>query len=356
MQLSIISFTRKGIQLSKKIAELVDLKNVVCFTKCKTFAETYGETETVTYVKQSIGEWAGEQMKQKNGLLFIGACGIAVRAIAPHLTDKLHDSPVLVMDEEGQYVIPILSGHVGGANEIAKLLAGHMQAIPVITTSTDVNQKFAIDVFAKKNALIITEKAAIARISSKLLDGQRITIAIEQGHWNTKETLPEQIMAAEYPPKQSVDVVISAQAGEFETTLFLKPREYVIGIGCRRGKEEEKLWAWIQKNIKELGITMEQVYAFASIDRKKDEEGLLAIAKKARIPFFTYSAEELEGLAGSFRESEFVKKTVGVSNVCERAALYASGDGGSLVYERHAEDGMTIAVAKRKWSVSFDEY
>lgn len=356
MQLSIISFTRKGIQLSKRIAELQNLENVICFTKCKAFLAANEETESVTYVTQSIGEWAGEQMRQKISLLFIGACGITVRAIAPYLTDKLHDSPVLVMDEEGQFVIPILSGHVGGANELAKLLAEGLQATPVITTSTDVNRKLAIDVFAKKNALTITEKAAIARISSKILEGKEITIAIEQGHWNTKETLPEQIVIAEYPPKNTVDVVISSETRDFETTLLLRPKEYVIGIGCRRDKEEEKLWAWIQKNIKELGITLEQVNALASIDRKKDEEGLLAIARKERIPFLTYSAEELEGITGSFQESEFVKKTVGVSNVCERAALYACGDGGSLVYERHAEDGMTIAIAKRKWSVSFDEY
>ena len=100
---------------------------------------------------------------------------------------------------------------------------------------------------------------------------------------------------------------------------------------------------------------MEQVYAMASIDRKKDEEGLLRISQREGIPFLTYSAEELERVTGSLHESEFVKKTVGVSNVCERAALYACGEEGRLVYEKHAEDGMTIAVAKRKWSVSFDE-
>ena len=99
----------------------------------------------------------------------------------------------------------------------------------------------------------------------------------------------------------------------------------------------------------------EQIYAVASIDHKKEEEGLLALTREERIPFLTYSSEELLKVPGDFQESEFVKETVGVSNVCERAALLACGEGGSLVYGKHAEDGMTIAIARRKWSVSFDE-
>lgn len=355
MQLSVISFTKKGIRLSEKVFDSFNLRNVKCFTKCKAALAEEEKREHITYVSQSISKWAEEQMREKNCLLFIGACGIAVRAIAPYLTDKLHDSPVLVMDEEGQFVIPLLSGHVGGANEIARFLAEKMQAMPVITTATDVNRKFAVDIFARKNNLTITNKDGIAQISSKILNEEDITIAIEYGHWNTQKKLPQQIKMVEYPPKNPVDVVISSEKQDFCSKLLLIPKEYVVGIGCRRGKEEEKLWSWIQRNIRELGIAMEQIYAFASIDKKKDEESLLTIARKERIPFFTYSAKELECVQGNFQESEFVKETVGVANVCERAALLACGEGGSLVYEKHAEDGMTIAIAKRKWSVTFDE-
>ena len=355
MQLSVISFTRKGIGLSERIEDCPQWGNIRRFTKCKSVATEDREQEEITYVPQSICEWAGEQMEEKNILLFIGACGIAVRAIAPYLTDKLHDSPVLVMDEEGKYVIPILSGHVGGANEIARLLAEHMQAKAVITTATDVNESFAVDLFAKKNALSIENKNGIASISSKILEGKTITVSIEPGHWNQQEKLLSQICIVDYPPKEPVNLVISAEQRDFEAELFLIPKEYVIGIGCKKGKEEQKLITWIQKNLKAMGITMEQIYAVASIDRKKEEKGLLALTRKERIPFLTYSSEELQKVKGDFQESEFVKETVGVSNVCERAALLACGEGGSLVYEKHAEDGMTIAIAKRKWSVSFDE-
>lgn len=356
MQISIISFTKNGIGLSQRITEHSLWEEIGRYTKYKEDVKKVDTAkDRIIYVSQGISEWAGEQMREKNILLFIGACGIAVRAVAPHLTDKLCDSPVLVMDEQGRFVIPLLSGHVGGANEIAIVLAEMLQATPVITTATDVNHKLSVDLFAKKNRLCIANKDGIAKISSQILDGKVIAVAIESGHWNIHEELPDQIKIVDYPPKEPVNVVISSEKRSFDTELMLIPKEYVIGIGCKKGKDEEKLLAWIQKNLRQCGIKPEQIYAMASIDRKKDEKGLLAISQKERIPFFTYSAEELERVQGSFTESEFVKKTVGVSNVCERAALLACGKDGGLVYEKHAEDGMTIAIAKKKWSVSFDE-
>ena len=172
MKLSIISFTQNGRVLSKKIAKLLDEMEYTLYTKYKACCQ---EEQTVRFVTQSIGEWAEEQFAERkafqtsDALVFIGACGIAVRAIAPHITDKLHDSPVLVMDEKGEYVIPILSGHVGGANELAVSLAEKTGAKPVITTATDIHNQFAIDLFAKKNGLTIVNKDGIAKVSSKVI-------------------------------------------------------------------------------------------------------------------------------------------------------------------------------------------
>lgn len=202
--------------------------------------------------------------------------------------------------------------------------------------------------FAQKNGLKIVNKDGIAKISSKILDGKTITVAIEEGHWDGVGIVPEQIEIVDLDSEIEKDIVIKTENEMDKAELILQPKEYIIGIGCKRGKEEDKLIRWIQKSLEEAGIFMEQVYALASIDRKKDEEGLLRISQRERIPFYTYSAEELERVTGNLHESEFVKKTVGVSNVCERAALYACGDGGRLVYEKHAEDGMTIAKTAKE--------
>ena len=351
MKLSIISFTQNGIVLSKSIAKLLDGIEYTLYTKYKA---SYQEEQTVRFVTQSIGEWAKEQFEARNALLFIGACGIAVRAIAPHITDKLHDSPVLVMDEKGEYVISILSGHVGGANELAISLAEKTGAKPVITTATDVHNQFAIDLFAKKNGLTIVNKDGIAKVSSKVLSGKRITMAIEHGHLGKIGKLPGKIELVEYPPLQKVDVVISSENREFDTMLLLVPKEYAVGIGCKKGKEIEKIEDFIIRHLQRVGIIPIQVFGMASIDVKRDEPGLLAWSRKEKIPFITYTAEELKSVKGDFHRSEFVKEQVGVDNVCERAAMKMCEPGGKLIYEKHAEDGMTIAIAGREWRVHFD--
>ena len=383
MKVSIISFTLKGIELSLKIKKAFsgETEEDLClYTKCshaekslserklteKNLAEKDLVESGLSYVEQPLTEWTGEQMKEHWSLLFIGACGIAVRAIAPFLTDKLNDMPVLVMDEQGRFVIPVLAGHVGGANELALSLAERMGSTPVITTATDLNHCFAVDLFARRNALHIVNKDGIAKVSSRILAGDEVTMAVEEGHLREEEAqtlrgrrgsrktnIPDgiRLVSTEAP----VDVLVAPASYGQGRLLTLRPKEYVIGIGCKRGKAAEQIDQFVHKVLKESGISMEQVAAFVSIDRKKNEEGILWMSSHYGIPFVTCSAEELQQVEGNFHASEFVKSQVGVDNVCERAALRFSGPDGILITGKQAEDGITVAIAKRRWSVSFDE-
>lgn len=353
--LSIISFTEKGAHLSLKLLDMLseEGENAWLYTKCSKYRDG-SINKRLRYVYSNTDEWAKVQMSAKNELLFIGACGIAVRAIAPWVANKLYDSPVLVMDELGTYVIPILSGHVGGANEIAVKIGEMTGSIPVITTATDLNKSFAVDIFAKKNYLYIENKDGIAKVSSKVLRGEKISIAIEPHGYGHDSRFKNQIEIVDFPPNQPVDVIITSQRKDYNASLILRPREYVLGMGCKRDKEPEKIAGYIDQTLTALGISKNQVYAICSIDKKRDEAGFLQWSSLERIPFITYSAEELEDVEGDFEVSQFVKSQVGVDNVCERAALKGCGEGGELVYRKHASDGMTIAVAKRDWRVSFD--
>ena len=383
MKVSIISFTLRGIELSLKIkmAFSREAEEDLClYTKCshaekslterklteKNLAEKDLVESGLSYVEQPLTEWTGEQMKARRSLLFIGACGIAVRAIAPFLTDKLNDVPVLVMDEQGRFVIPVLAGHVGGANELALSLAERMGSTPVITTATDLNHCFAVDLFARRNALHIVNKDGIAKVSSRILAGEEVTMAVEEGHLREEEAqtlrgrrgsrktnIPDgiRLVSTESP----VDILVAPASYGQGRLLTLRPKEYVIGIGCKRGKAAEQIDHFVNRALKESGISMEQVAVFASIDRKKDEEGILWMSSHYGIPFVTCSAEELQQVEGNFHASEFVKSQVGVDNVCERAALRFSGPDGILIAGKQAEDGITVAIAKRRWSVSFYE-
>lgn len=433
MKVSIISFTLKGIELSLKIKKAFsgETEEKLClYTKCSHAEKSLTERKLteknlaesgLSYVEQPLTEWTGEQMKKRRSLLFIGACGIAVRAIAPFLTDKLNDVPVLVMDEQGRFVIPVLAGHVGGANELAVSLAERMGSTPVITTATDLNHCFAVDLFARRNALHIVNKDGIAKVSSRILAGEEVTMAVEEGHFreeaqtlrgrrvSRKTNIPDGIRLVSCIPEFHTDIpivmteviedipavstestmnvpAVSAESTEDAPVAFtessagipgvtespvdilvapasygqgrlltLRPKEYVIGIGCKRGKAAEQIDHFVHRVLKESGISMEQVAAFASIDRKKDEEGILWMSSHYGIPFVTYSAEELQQVEGTFHASEFVKSQVGVDNVCERAALRFSGPDGILITGKQAEDGITAAIVKRRWSVSFDE-
>lgn len=384
MKLAIISFTENGIKLSKTVAKRLSRRKVTLYTKCSRYT---AEDLKVQRVKESLQVWTAQRMAEGDALLFIGACGIAVRAIAPNLTDKLHDVPVLVMDEEGQYVIPILSGHVGGANELARELADLIDARPVITTATDVQKKFAVDLFAKRNHLEIMNKDGIAKVSAKALAGEQLTIAvraqnIECYHPKFCEVCEEDFTEAENPllreasmhkqdqevcgvepplrlvpyvKNQQIDIVVSEMSDNKNALIWLRPKRYVVGMGCRKNKASEELLAFYQETLEQAMVEPGEVYALASIDKKKDEPGLLAISERMRIPFFTYTAEELNRVGACVHSSEFVKAQVGVDNVCERAALAGYGANGTLIYEKHAFDGMTIAIAERNWSVILDE-
>lgn len=352
MKISVISFTENGCRLSEKIKKSTRKCQIQLFTKCSSASCEIGE---VSFVDASIGEWTKEQMQKKRALVFIGACGIAVRAIAPHLVSKLDDSPVIVVDERGRFVIPILSGHVGGANELAVIIAEEIGAEPVITTATDINRKFAVDLFAKKNGLLIENKDGIAKISSKILRGEKIRISIKEEYVNSKEGFPEEIEIIPYPPMERVDVVIAPEGENFDSLLTLRLKGYVIGAGCRKDKEPEVFADFVERMLEMAGVKKREIFALASIDLKADEPAMFRWCERNGILFQTFSKEELEEVTGDFKESEFVKQMVGIGNVCERSALKAAGNGGRLIAEKYAEDGMTIAIAKREWRVVFDE-
>ena len=337
MRISVISFTDQG----EKIAE-----------KVKKVLEDQEEVQIFRKPKGGVCSWTKEQFFSNHALVFVGACGIAVRATAPLIKDKLMDCAVLVIDEKGKFVIPVLSGHVGGANELSKRLAVLLGAQAVITTATDVNERFAIDVFAKNNKLKILNKSGIVQISSKILKGDKITVSIE--NYKSKDKCPNEVELLAYPPKKKVDVLISKDSEIKEkAVLSLRPREYVLGIGCKEGKEEKELEQFIEKVLENENLTWDDVSYVASVDRKKHEKGIVDLCIHKGIEYKTFSVEELKRVEGEFQGSEFVQKIIGVDNVCERSALACCNGKGTLIAGKRAEKGKTLAIAKKQIEIDW---
>ena len=361
MILCIISFTEKGIRLSERIGKELEKDGVDCalFTRwsgADKEAESRDggkEKRSARYVKESLSEWTQAQMQKRRALLFIGACGIAVRAVAPYLQDKLKDSPVLVMDETGRFVIPLLSGHVGGANDLALLLAERTGAEPVITTATDRNGVFAVDLFAEKNRLWIENREGIARVSARALSGRKITLSIQGNRLEADAQVPDGVRLIPWERRGRVDAAVCEAGERAEALLLLRPRPVVLGMGCKKGTEAEKIDGLIRQELKQAGIPLHQVCALATIDAKREEPGLVQWCGEERVDLLTFSAGELAAVEGTFHASAFVRERMGVDNVCERAALLACGPGGRLILEKRARDGMTLAAAEKEWRIRF---
>ncbi len=290
-----------------------------------------------------LGKWTEAAFSKDTAIIFIGAAGIAVRAIAPFVKSKTSDPAVIVMDEAGRFVIPVLSGHLGGANELALRLSAVCGAQAVITTATDVNGKFAVDVWAKSNNLKVIDPGRIKSVSSRVLAGKTVFL---KSLYPISGDPPEHVALTEGAADITVSHLLSSDA-----SLRLVPCAVWAGIGARKGIELERIEKAYGAALLKSGIEPAAVAGVATIDIKKDEQALNAFCKKRELRLLCFSAEELGAVEGDFSRSEFVKSVTGVDNVCERAAAAACG--GRLIAKKFALDGVTVAFALKEPHIAF---
>lgn len=348
MTILMVSCSIKAYELMKNIEyklKQTDTKiDIVCKTKCSRMPEISEKQSLI----QCIGEW----FERVDAIIFICAAGIAVRSIAPYIKHKSVDPAVIVIDEAGKFCIPVLSGHAGGANELADRVSKLIGAVLVITTATDIENKFAVDEFARKNNLFITDWKLAKEFSAEILAGENMGIISEIP---VLGKVPEELHFYENRShNEKIGVFISNKLNfnpPFDRTLQLVPENIVAGIGCRKGTAAGQISEAVRSCLKEENIRTEALCMAASIDLKKNEEGLNAFCEDMGIPFNTYSPEELRRVEGEFSSSEFVEKVTGVSNVCERSAAAASE--GKLICGKKVYDGVTVALASMKGSVEF---
>lgn len=359
MKISSISFTYKGYLLQHRLLELmVDKYEIRGFHKSGQINPAHSFFEEIVELEnKSLKEWTKEQFEECDALLFIGACGIAVRSIAPFIADKYKDPAVVVMDEDGENVISLLSGHIGGGNKLTYLTAGLLNSNPVITTATDLNKLFAVDLFAKKNGLHITDKLLAKEISATILNGEKVRFDSEL---LIKGDLPCELVERIYSPKQEsygIKVSIYKQNKGLSDTgmkeLWLIPKTISIGIGCRRDIKAEELRHFVLSQLDSLNIDPRAVENIASIDLKQKENAILELCKTLEVPFLTYSGEKLMEVTGEYEASDYVRRVTGADNVCERAAKLASRYG-LILLKKTKGIGMTMAIALKEWRITFE--
>ena len=303
------------------------------------------KTITVQPIGQDTEAFYGELFRQYDALIFVGALGIAVRSVAPHIRDKRTDPAVICIDELGLHVIPVLSGHIGGANRLAVRIADGIGSEAVITTATDLNGKFSVDSWATRHDLIIDDMNMAKAVSAAVLEGE----AGFRSDVPVSGDLPDGLMMVPRSPEQvengampETGLYVSWSTREpFRHTLRLIPKAVYLGIGCRRGTTGGQIRAAVEAFLLENGIDRRSVKAVCTIDLKKEEAGLLAYCEQEGWKPYFYTAEELSRAEGDFAASGFVLDVTGVDNVCERAAMMQAD---VLIARKTAFSGVTAAA------------
>ena len=300
---------------------------------------------------RGLGDWtAAGFAEHADALVFVGATGIAVRAVAPHLVSKACDPAVVVVDEGARFAIPLVSGHLGGANELAVHIAGLLGATPVVTTATDGRGVFAVDSWARAQGCAVENPERIKDVSGKLLAGATVVV---RSAWPVDGPVPAgvRLLVGDEQPAVAADVHVNLGRAANAASLHVVPRIVVAGIGCRRGLSCAVIKRAVEQALYEAGIADVALRAVASIDIKRDEVGLEEFCAGRGLPFKVFSAEELCAVEGTFASSAFVRSVAGVDNVCERAAVRASG--GTLLLPKSAHDGVTVALAVAPFAPSW---
>ncbi len=308
---SVAAFTREGADLARRLAEALG---------GEAWAPAKYAGDGVLPLLAPVSEWARERFVPGQALVFVCACGIAVRAVAPWVKSKRTDPAVVCLDDRGRFVVSLLSGHLGGANVLARRIAEMTGGTAVVTTATDVHGEVAVDEWAKDHDCAIENVGAVKSVSSAVLDGTPVGVAVT----DLKAPAP------------------------WPVTLWLRPRDLVLGAGCKRGTSLETLRSAAEDFLKGAGVSPLSLCALASIDLKKDETGLIDLASAFDVPFVTYGAAELAATPGHFSSSERVKIVAGVDNVCERAAVRCAG--GPLLRSKTVYAGVTLALARKPFS------
>ena len=334
MKVAIISVSDKGRELAINLKDKLDLDSTII--KCDLYHKNVKKYFPILFYEY-------------DAIIAIMASGILIRSIAPLIESKVSDPAVINIDDNGRFVVSTLSGHLGGANELTNKISDLIDATPVITTSTDVNNKLGIDVLARDLYLSIDNTEEILFFNKSILEGREISFTINPN--KNFEYLFEYLsnssldinVSIYYSSKIGLDEILVSLD---EHELILKEKKIVVGIGCRRGKEYEKIRDGLMKSLDELNLLPSRVNLLASAEIKKDEKGILELSQSLDIPVKFVELEKLKLFESSdVSKSEFVYSKFGIYGVSEPSALIMAGFESELIYKKTSYDGVTIAVA-----------
>ncbi|MCY6356322.1 cobalt-precorrin 5A hydrolase [Clostridium sp. ZS2-4] len=328
MRIGIISVTKQGDLIADKLKEVLDVE---------IFSKSSIEDFNIKNITEKL-------MESCQAVIFIASTGIAVRSIAPFLKGKAIDPAVLVVDSCANFVISLVSGHLGGANELTLKVAEILKAQPVITTATDNLGITAPDVIAKHNNLIIEDFKKAKYIAAKLVDGKKVAFIDDKGCIPLPKGYIDNVEKAD-----GAVYVTNRLKGDWQnknfTSLKLIRKNIILGIGCRKDFDAEKMHKTVVKVLRENNIDIRAVSVVATVEIKKDEKAILELSKNLNAELKIFTLNEIKEIEDRYKGSDFVKKSIGVRAVCEPSVELS---GGKLLTGKISCGGMTICIGERE--------
>ncbi|GAB6180939.1 cobalamin biosynthesis protein [Desulfotomaculum defluvii] len=341
-KVAVLALTNGGASLAQKLASLLAGAELYLPERLfhagfspATFYDQWQETVKVVFQKYSQ-------------LIFVMATGIVVRTLAPLLQSKGTDPAVVVLDERGQHAISLLSGHLGGANALARRVAALIGGTAVITTATDVVGVASLDMLAKELDCQVYPSQGIKLFNRLLVEGEPVKIV---SPWTIRPEVMQGLTVS-HPDKccsQGPVVYITNQLVQHrgEPRLMLRPKNLIAGVGCRKGVSWVQIVAAIKATFRSSGYSLLSLKYLATVDLKMQEHGLLQAANYFRVPLIEVTREQIKNLSVQYTKSNFVKEQIGVGGVCEPAALIASGMG-LIKVPKQKIGPVTVALAEAK--------
>jgi cobalt-precorrin 5A hydrolase len=349
---AVIAITKNGRDLAHSLQ--IKLKEVDVYIARKL--EKGNEPELgIRLFDYSTRELLSQTFKQYRGVILLFSLGAAVRMLASLVENKKEDPCVVVVDNSGRFAISVLSGHLGGGNELTHKVANAIGATPVITTASDVQETMAVDLLGREFGWELEDSGHVTAVSAAVVNEEPVAVIQESGErnwWKYDKDLPNHLACYSVLDEAKKGKATSAiiithrilpEDPYFTKNVVYRPKVVVLGIGCNRGTPAEEIEQVIDETLDELHFSKKSVKAIVSIDLKKDEEGLIRVTDKYQWVFHTFSADTLNQVTISKR-SETVYQYTGAYGVSEPAAkCYSMND--QLVLTKKKSGNVTISVA-----------
>ncbi|MGI0015091.1 MAG: cobalt-precorrin 5A hydrolase [Nitrososphaera sp.] len=296
----------------------------------------------------------GTLFKSNDALICIFSLGAVIRMVAPHLLDKKSDPAVIVIDDKATHVISALSGHLGGANALARLVASYLKAEPVITTAADVNETIAVDLLGRQFGWTIENFENVTKVSALMVNEEDIAVYQDVGDKNwwhgplPKNVSPvyelEQVKRPEYKAGLVISDKVISDPGILAKSVIYRPKSLVVGVGLHWDTSKDTIEFGINSVFRERGLSLHSIRNLASINREASVQGLEEYSKQYNFPVEMYDKQQLATVVVP-NPSETVQQFEGTASVSEAAALLSSK--GSLVVQKQKfPPNLTVSVSR----------